>query len=497
MALTPSRARRRATDGRKGRPVEPVASGPVGIADLLHAPSTNRTKTAALAFVAFFVVITAVAAAFGKVQGPVLEPFLPISASLWGAAELLTSYLLLTQFAVNGVRAFLVLGAAYAVTGLLTIPYLAYFPGLFLPAHISLGTEQVSALLWTAWNLTFPLLVGVYFVVDQRLTARIIDPSQIRGNVTLTVVLVLAGVLVIVGLVNFDRNALPQIVDHGRFTPLWHHVYSPAIIAVNALAALLVAVLARRPSRLHLWIAVALATSALDAVLNAFSSGRYTISWYVGKFETLTTASVVLAILLSEVGAMYRRLGTMAMLDSLTGLRNRRAFADYLRWVLRRRREGPSELSFLVLDVDFFKGFNDRYGHAAGDVALRRIANSIVDSLHRELDVAARFGGEEFVVLLPETGAVAAEHVAERIRRGVEQMGITHGASTVYSAVTVSIGVAYVDRSTMIDMTTLFGLADHALYRAKERRNCVVVVPYSPDDEKLRESIPRVLSAAE
>jgi diguanylate cyclase (GGDEF)-like protein len=164
---------------------------------------------------------------------------------------------------------------------------------------------------------------------------------------------------------------------------------------------------------------------------------------------------------------------------------------------LRSRRSEPSELSFLVLDVDYFKGFNDRYGHASGDVALRRIANSIVESLHRELDVAARFGGEEFVVLLPETGAVAAQHVAERIRRGVEGMQITHGASKVYQAVTVSIGVAYVDRTTRIDQTTLFSIADHALYLAKEKRNCTVVVRYAPDDPALMAAVPRVLDAGE
>jgi len=497
VAVTSSQVRRRSTDGRKGRPIEPVASGPVGIADLLHAPSTDRDRRAALVFVSVFIVITAIAAAFGKLLGPEWATVLPISASLWGAAELVTSYLLFTQFSVNGVRAFLVLGAAYAVTGLLTIPYLAYFPGLFLSAHASAAAEQVSAMLWLAWHLAFPCLIGVYFVVDRRLTARIIDPAQIRGNLALTIVLVLGGVLIIVGLVNVDRSALPEIVSHDHFTPLWHHVYSPAVTVVNALAALLVVGFARRPSRLHVWVAVALATSALDAALNSFAPGRYTISWYVGKLETLTTASVVLVVMLSEVGALYRRLGTMAMLDSLTGLRNRRAFDDYLRWVLRRRREEPSELSFLVLDVDFFKGFNDRYGHAAGDVALQRIAHSIVDSLHRELDVAARFGGEEFVVILPETGAIPAGRVAERIRRGVEQMGITHGASTVYSAVTVSVGVAYVEANMRIDETTLFGLADHALYQAKERRNCVVVVPYEPDDEHLREAIPRVLSVAE
>jgi diguanylate cyclase (GGDEF)-like protein len=467
------------------------------MADLLHASSTRRSRLVAIVFTAVAVVCTAVAARFSSVHAPVVYAAVPICAALWGAAALLTAYLLLSQFSVNGVRAFLVLGAAFAMTGLLTIPYLFFFPDLFRPLVVSVGTEQVSVVMWTVWHLTFPILVGTYYIVDRTLTARVIDTAEIRGNIVLTVVLVVAGALVITGLTNAERDVLPHLVVHGRFTTLWTHVYTPVIIVVNLVAALMVVALSKRPSRLQVWLAVALITAALDATLNALTTGRYTWPWYVGKIETLVTASVVLVVLLSEVAAMYRRLGTMAMLDPLTGLRNRRAIDDYLRWVIRSRRSDPSELSFLVLDVDYFKGFNDRYGHAAGDVALRRIANSIVESLHRDLDIAARFGGEEFVVLLPETGAVAAQHVAERIRRGVEGMQITHGASKVYSAVTVSIGVAYVDKGTRIDQTTLFSVADHALYMAKEKRNCTVVVRYAPDDPALMAAVPRVLAAGE
>jgi len=497
LSISSKPARRRASDRRRGRPIEPAATGPVGMADLLHASSTDRSRLVAIVFTAVAVAVTVVAARLGSVHTPVIFAVVPICATLWGAAALLTAYLLLSQFSVNGVRAFLILGAAFAVTGLLTIPYLFFYPGLFRSPNVSVQIEQISVVMWTVWHLSFPILVGAYYIVDRRLTARVIDTAEIRGNVVLTVVLIVAGALAITGLANAERDVLPHLVVHGRFTTLWTHVYTPFIVVINVLAAVMVVVFSKRPSRLQVWLAVALVVSALDASLNAVSSGRYTLPWYVGKVETLITASVVLIVLLSEVAAMYRRLGTMAMLDPLTGLRNRRAIDDYLRWVMRSRRSEPSELSFLVLDVDYFKGFNDRYGHAAGDVALRRIANSIVESLHPDHDVAARFGGEEFVVLLPETGAVAAQHVAERIRRGVEGMQITHGASKVYQAVTVSIGVAYVDRTTRIDQTTLFSIADHALYLAKEKRNCTVVVRYAPDDPALMAAVPRVLAAGE
>ncbi len=499
MSQPPKTARRRASDRRRGRPVEPVAAGPVGIADMLHAPATARTRMVAGVFVAVFLALTLLAARFGSVAGPELRPLLPISATLWGAAELLTAYLLLTQFAVNGVRAFLVLGSAYAITGLLTIPYLIYFPGLFGPAQVSLGDEQVSASLWLVWHFTFPVLIGLYIIADRQLVNRVVDTAEIRGNLTLTVLLIFAVALSLVGLVNFDHSSLPIVVNHGHFTKLWTHTLAPAVVILNTIAALLVAFLSRRASRLQTWIAVALMTSAMDGLLNAFSPGRFTLSWYLGKIETLTTATIILGVLLSEVGAMYRRLGTMAMLDALTGLRNRRAFDDYLRWVLQQRRHKPSEMAFLVVDVDYFKLFNDRYGHAAGDVALRRVADSVVESLHREFDVAARFGGEEFVVLLPETGAKESERVAERIRLGVESMRIAHSASSVYHSITVSIGVAYVEPEQKVDAITLFAIADRALYKAKERRNMTVVVAYEPvafAAEEAADPAPPVLAAA-
>jgi diguanylate cyclase (GGDEF)-like protein len=224
---------------------------------------------------------------------------------------------------------------------------------------------------------------------------------------------------------------------------------------------------------LQLWLAVALTTSALDGVLNAVASGRYTVSWYLAKSETLVTAGVVLLVLLSQIGALYRRLGTMAIIDPLTGLRNRRSFDEYVRWTLSRRTK--SEIAFLLLDIDFFKQYNDRYGHASGDQCLRRIADVTRTSLWRAADLVARFGGEEFVVLLPDTSAAGARDIAERIRSNVEALAIAHAGSSVAPVVTVSIGVAHAFLSHAVDADALFALADRALYEAKSRRNATVV----------------------
>ena len=131
----------------------------------------------------------------------------------------------------------------------------------------------------------------------------------------------------------------------------------------------------------------------------------------------------------------------MAIRDPLTGLRNRRWFDEYVRWTLGRRTD--TGLAYLLLDIDFFKQFNDRYGHSAGDACLQRIADTLKASLLRAVDVVARYGGEEFVVLLPDTTADGAREVAERIRLRVEALGIPHAGSTIGPIVTLSIGVAH------------------------------------------------------
>jgi diguanylate cyclase (GGDEF)-like protein len=254
---------------------------------------------------------------------------------------------------------------------------------------------------------------------------------------------------------------------------LWTGGLMPLVFLVNGAAAIGIIGFARRPSLLQLCVAVALATAALDGMLNAFIPGPDSLSWYVGKLETLATGLVVTFMLLAEIRVLYRRLGVMAVVDPLTGLPNRRSFDEYLQWTLSQRKR--TEVAFLLLDVDCFKQYNDRYGHGAGDLCLQRVAGAVRGALMRAVDLAARYGGEEFVVLLPDTTATGARDVAERIRLGVEALAIAHADSAVAQVVTVSIGVAHAKFTSGVDRVGLYALADRALYAAKQRRNVTVI----------------------
>ncbi len=159
----------------------------------------------------------------------------------------------------------------------------------------------------------------------------------------------------------------------------------------------------------------------------------------------------------------HRDAEARAATDPLTGLPNRRYFEEYVE-LLGRRRRTDDGLGILMVDVDRFKGVNDRYGHAVGDVVLRAVGRTIAQAI-RDIDVPARFGGEEFVVLLRSPSEAIALEVGERIRSAVEQMDL---ADVGVEQVTVSVG-ATVGRDSGEPVEDLVRRADQALYRAKRQ----------------------------
>lgn len=162
--------------------------------------------------------------------------------------------------------------------------------------------------------------------------------------------------------------------------------------------------------------------------------------------------------------------------DALTGLANRRRFDDTLAAEHERARRSGLPLSLVLLDVDFFKKFNDRYGHVAGDDCLRRVAAAIATGPRRPTDLAARYGGEEFAIVLPDTDREGARAVAEKIRQAVQALGIAH-ADSPCGAVTISLGVHTCHPAAEPEAAPLACIeaADGLLYRAKmDGRNCLV-----------------------
>lgn len=159
----------------------------------------------------------------------------------------------------------------------------------------------------------------------------------------------------------------------------------------------------------------------------------------------------------------------LASLDGLTGVANRRRFDDYLKqeWYRLRREQQP--LSLIMYDVDYFKQYNDYYGHQAGDDCLKAIAQTVTSLIKRPADLLARYGGEEFVILLPNTKAEGALEIAETIRKEVLQLQVPHNDSPVSAWVTVSLGVSSIIPPQEESFEILIMRTDEALYQAKRQ----------------------------
>ncbi|MFQ6572396.1 diguanylate cyclase [Pseudomonas sp. UM16] len=153
--------------------------------------------------------------------------------------------------------------------------------------------------------------------------------------------------------------------------------------------------------------------------------------------------------------------------DGLTGLSNRRHFDEYLELEWRRAMREQAQLSLLMIDVDYFKAFNDTFGHLAGDEALRKVAETIRGSCARPSDLPARYGGEEFALVLPNTSPGGARLVAEKLRQSVAAMNIAHNMPDANACLTVSIGLATQTPGIGSHCRQLISAADKGLYLAK------------------------------
>lgn len=161
-------------------------------------------------------------------------------------------------------------------------------------------------------------------------------------------------------------------------------------------------------------------------------------------------------------------------LDGLTGLANRRHFDQFMNSQWEKALGKASSLSLIMIDIDFFKGYNDTYGHLSGDDCLRKVAAALKEGIKGEESLVARYGGEEFTVILPDACLDEAKALAEKLRARVQSLGIKHAKSPIGGVVTVSLGVATIFPSSKLVPDNLIAGADQALYQAKnEGRNCI------------------------
>jgi diguanylate cyclase (GGDEF)-like protein len=364
----------------------------------------------------------------------------------------ITAYVTLGQASVNRNRPLVALAGAYLFVAMLSVPAVFVAPAVVDPFGTA-GTGAAEALL-QFFSLAGFAALAVAFVRVQRGPLRPWSRSQSR-RMTAAVVAV-ALVLIIIA-------PVAPAPGHGAWLLL-------VLFACGALAYIAAATAGR--TILQLWLTIVLLGATAAAVFTAIDVPRFSAAWYLGRFDGVAAAVVLLGVLMGDLTSASRRLAILASLDVLSGLGNRRALDERLDAHLSGRRRRGDALSLIMIDIDHFKAFNDRYGHGTGDECLRSVANVIRRSLTRATDFAARYGGEEFVVLLPATTREGTRVVAERIRRGVAGLPVV--AASASARVTVSLGLVTVPPRRSVDSAVVLAAADRALYAAKAAgRNCI------------------------
>ena len=206
-------------------------------------------------------------------------------------------------------------------------------------------------------------------------------------------------------------------------------------------------------------------TKTIDAELQAFTLGA---NEFVHQNSGIETINIRIKAALNQ-GRIIQLLHNHAAVDGLTGLLNKREFQQQFEKEWRHACRKQLEFSIDMIDIDFFKLYNDSYGHCKGDEVLREVAKCLSKFLYRAKDTLARFGGEEFVILLPETHRHGLEFVCQQLRYGIEELNIPHSTSSVSDHVTISLGGCCANPHADQSAQQLLKMADDALYQAKDK----------------------------
>ncbi|WP_206484117.1 diguanylate cyclase [Thalassotalea sp. G2M2-11] len=189
-------------------------------------------------------------------------------------------------------------------------------------------------------------------------------------------------------------------------------------------------------------------------------------------------ANIVIARVLMHLELIRQRkmLDEFAHFDPLTGIYNRRKLDLVIKDEISANKRDKKQLAIAFIDIDYFKQYNDNYGHGAGDMALKKVATTMKEALHRPRDFIARYGGEEFVIILPDSNLSGATQVFEQLLHAIRSKKIQHGFSDVASMLTVSIGAVIIDDTHTVSNEEVMLQADKLLYQAKHNgRNRLVI----------------------
>lgn len=459
-------------DGRRGtQPV--IVSGEASVpTPATSAPPGGQQLAFAGVLVLGLIVTAVLCTPIAATPLPPVPGFMTAFGTGMAVINVVLAALLLSKGSIEKRADAVRLGAAYLFVALIFVPLLLSFKDGFVPGTL-IGEPESSGWLWCFWHGGFAIMMAWYATNVGRPQGA---PSILAIGIGIGGLVIGLTVLSTAGL-----DYLPDLLQNGQTLFAGAALSIPiGLLALNGMALLLCLRLRARSAE-QLWVTVAMVAACLDVWLTLRGSNRFALGWYIAKCGSFVTSFVVFISLFHDITALYRRsaeanvrLEELVHLDGLTGTYNRRHFDATLKIEWSRAMRESKPLSLLMLDVDFFKQFNDRYGHLAGDDCLRTVGQCLSEGVRRPADVVTRFGGEEFAILLPNTDGAGAANVARMLRASIEALHIPHARSPT-GLLSVSTGLATLIPERGSDPLRLVRLADEALYRAKsDGRDCIV-----------------------
>jgi len=399
-------------------------------------------------------------------------PLPPIAAFMSAAGvamivlNLIVSALLFIKGLIENKNRSIRLGTAYFFVAIIFIPLIATLPGNVVPGTM---TGHSASFLWlrSSAHIGFGLLTMRYAL------SRNDDPCSL-ATIWQSILVVLTTLLLLTLIVTTGLPYLPELLHSAsnRFENALSRI--PQLALLINLSALLCVVRLQEHRPEQLWIIATIIASCIDVWLTLHGATAFSLAWYCARIVSLITSLTLLIFQFFSITWIYQGivgankvLMTLANQDGLTALSNRRFFDQMMsvNWGRARREKQP--LALLMIDIDFFKKYNDCYGHLAGDDCLRKVAKHLSQVILRPGDIAARYGGEEFALILPNTDLNGARIVAERLLNDVAAADIAH-AQVPSGKLTLSIGVASITPGLASKAASLIQAADQALYTAKE-----------------------------
>lgn len=406
------------------------------------------------------VLVTAALMPFGALQLPSTVSFVPALIAMVACFDLLSVILLVGAYRDRGDVRLLLMATAYVWSLVAMAGYALAFPGAVSVRPPLATAPSTAPYLYLVWHGGFPLILGLAVGPWHRRPAVATFGAR-RAHLAATVIgCTVAGGGALVSLLVVNAPSLPALIvglDTSRLTTYTAPVVLPVVLAS------LVACYAgtHRSSGPERWSTIVVLVCLCDLILTYSSGHRFSFGWYCGRAMTLVAAGVVLVSMLASFRKLSAQAEHQAAHDGLTGLVNRRSAYVTLEQMIVRARAVGAPLGVISLDLDHFKQVNDQFGHATGDLVLAACSLAMTGSC-RVKDMVARVGGEEFLIVLPDTDENGTKAVADKMRAAVTSIVVP----ALEWPLTASLGVTVL-HATDHDSADLLRRADAALYVAK------------------------------